>query len=234
MIPAKLFIVTKAPVTEQHLQQWCWELGEAFGPNRFDLQAPHLGTTDPQFYRRALSPVPGVQLPSGIWAAKADDTTTVLQCHVAASFYGPGLEAGDAPFLLTLMSWLDTKIPFGMLYYGCDLPHIGIKLCDRRMRGALMKHFLDLGHVPFRIAFARRLAQHFPAPHCGFCRTPMRQITSGPLEGFGGFVCDGCGHGARTLTGGASYEGWDPSSGTIVDQMIGDDPPPPPASDTPP
>lgn len=208
--PALLYVATTAEVKPADIQQWCWELGEAFGPGRFDLRTPHNHFPDRATWRHALEWVNGVELPSGLSLFRDDQTTTVLRCWVAASYYGPGLEAGDAPFLLTLMSWLEARIPFARIYYGADLPDVGVKHLAANGRGALMRHFLKLGHVPFRLAHARRLLQQFSAPHCGFCLNPFRQVEAGPLEGWGGFVCDGCGHGAKTNDGGQSYEAWEP------------------------
>lgn len=127
---------------------------------------------------------------------------TFLEVHVWASYYGPGYERGDLPFLISIAEWLDRKIPGCTVLYGGDSSGVCAEPFGPEQRAALMDHFAsDQGRSYFTHANPFMDDLPPPLPDCELCKVPMPQFGYGPGKLCGSFYCGGCDARKKTSDG---------------------------------
>ena len=201
-IDAQMFVkIRNQRLTQDEVKRLAWELGEAFGPQRFWIIKPTEWRSD---FRGALTIIEEYsQDGDTIYPAVGEQ---FIECHLGTRYYGEGYERGDLPLIISVAQWLEIKIPGCEVWYGGDSSGVSATAFDAVERARLFRYFVECGHRPYHGYFSDNLGSR--AAHlCQYCDQPMTQY------GFGGdyqsWHCDGCGEKKETRDGGETWT-WNP------------------------
>lgn len=193
-VDAEMFARTKKKITKGKALSLAYELGSAFGHQRFwifkDRESP----------RHCLKIVNEFdQDGDTIYPEKGE---TFIRVYPATRFYGRGYERGDLPFLIMLAEWLELKIPDCEVWYGGDSSGICATRFDREARTELFRYFCEVNHQPYVRGFGDVIGSP-NSPSCDLCKVPM--IQNGFGGGYSGFYCSGCGEELESRDGGITF-----------------------------
>lgn len=201
-VDAEMFVRTRQPLMPEQVKLLAWEMGEAFGADRFWI----FKEFDPPC--RALAIV-------DIYEQDGDDIVPedgeqFIRVYPSTRYYGKGYERGDLPFLIMLAEWLERRIPSGQVWYGGDSSGICAERFDVSARTALLDHFARVGHFPYSGdprtgSDQSRIHDDGLRRICNFCEMPMRRYGWGGST-YGAFYCVGCGLDESTHDGGATWK----------------------------
>lgn len=118
----------------------------------------------------------------------------VVEAHLMSRYYGIGYERGDWPTIRAVAEFLELHIPGCAIWYGGDSSGVCAEPFGPAAREALNRHYLSVGHTPYRSHFGS--FRGTPAPHCSFCVADMQNSGGGGSEDF--WFCEGCGQ--KTVT----------------------------------
>lgn len=187
-----MFVRLRRDVPAQELIDLRFEMGDAFGSSHFlILKDGSYGAP-----RRAIERIDRYEQDGDDILPEPGET--FLEIYLWTRYYGPGYERGDAVFLIALADWLETRTG-GQVWYGGDSSGVLAVHFDRAERAAMWRHFIKVGHLPYRgdprVGDARSsiLMGHEKAisRRCGFCEVPMARNGFG--QHYAGFYCSGCG-----------------------------------------
>lgn len=194
-VDARVYVRTKKKFTDEEILHLAYEIGLAFGADRFfRFEADTFGPGHHNISRVAPGEEPDLK-PA---LAKGE---TLLEVHVWTRYYGPGYERGDLPFLIAVGEWLERKIPSGLVLYGGDSGD-GVDPFDTAARAKLLDHFAGEDGRAYFTAGNPYMGKT-KKPTCALCRVPMAQYGWGGGRGnlAGAFNCGGCGAQMSTKDG---------------------------------
>jgi hypothetical protein len=190
-IDAEMFVRVKGEVSDDYVRRLAWEMGGAFGPDKFWIDERH--------DRRALRVV-DVHTQDGPDIVPGPGETFV-RVSLWCRFYGVGYERGDLPFLIAVAAWLEERFALdkreAAIWYGGDSSGACAEPFGPDEREALFQHFVKHGHRPY---LDDRRSTHL----CSFCLEPMREYGWGPFNKVQA-ICGGCGKEEETTDGGATW-----------------------------
>ena len=190
-VDAEMVVVSPTTMTDRELLRLSYETVAAFGHERFFVSRGDYGEA-----HHALTP--GTE-----YTLRPIASGFAFRTHLWSSYYGPGYERGDLPFLLALRRWFEAKIPGCAVYYGGDTGET-LDLLDDAAERDLWAHFVAHQHFPY-IKHDRLMGgDGIPTPDCWLCDEPM--LRNGFGSSYGGFWCPGCGYQQETRDGGKTWK----------------------------
>lgn len=192
-VDAEMVVVAPQVLTDRDLLRLAYETCGGFGTERFFISrddtygGPHHALTPGTSYALDPHPEPGYVFTVRLWQ----------------SYYGPGYERGDLPFLLGLRRWFESKLPGARVYYGGDSGE-ALTLLDDDVERELWQHFITHQRFPY-ITHKRSLlgGDGIDTPHCDLCDEDL--LRNGFGANYGGFWCAGCGYEVETRDGGKTW-----------------------------
>ena len=185
-VDAEMFVKVRPPLSDRQVQRLAYELGAAFGPERFWVVREH-GWHSLEAISKYEQDGPTIRPKAG---------EQFIRVRLGTRYYGEGYERGDLPTILMVAEWLEHRIPqekghpSAEVWYGGDSSGICAKRFDAEARLRLFRYFVKNGHEPYRSYGGD---DGTLSRHCSFCNEPMRRTMWGGGDERGGFSCDGCG-----------------------------------------
>ena len=198
-IDARMFVRTKAKITEEQVREWAYRLGEAFGPESFWIFKDRGEGIPP---RHCLSLIKEHHQDGPTIKPKSGET--FIAVHPATRYYGVGYERGNIVLLIGIAEWLEANIPDCEVWYGGDSSGVEAEKFDRKARADVMRHFADGGHTAYRDVFDNDHGDGIKAPLCKFCWKVMRRYGWG--KDYAAFHCAGCGEDIMTRNSGKTFQ----------------------------
>jgi hypothetical protein len=177
-VDAILVVQAKSPISDSYRLQVSREMASAFGTEHFWIARPTK------------------KHPEGRHALTFRDVRSELEVSWLMRYYGPGYERGDIVIILAVAQYLKASFPLAKILYGGDSDMVLEELTAEK-RTELWKHFVHVGHRPYRHGFSSFLK--IQPPDCDFCKWPMFNYGGGGNREF--FGCDGCGRKVETTDG---------------------------------
>lgn len=143
-IDAEMFVKTTHHPTQEELESWRCRLGDTFGPDNFWIRPRHPAIQQVEVIDQDSNEEPEIKPQAG---------EVLLKLNLATRYYGVDYERGDFLFIYGLARWLERNIPEAVVYYGGDSSGVLFRHFHHEAREALMKHFLEHGHSPYRDYF---------------------------------------------------------------------------------
>ena len=182
-VDSLMYVKVRRKLTETELRRASWQLCAVFGADRFFVTRPGgNGVGDGGGGQHALE---RVDWDDDFRELNPEPGGTLVECHVATRYYGPGYERGDLSLLVGVAMFLEATWPGSEVWYGGD-SGAGLKLFDHAARLALVQHAASERGADYRMHDPAGV----PSQMCGFCRAPMTQGMWG--GSYQGYFCLGC------------------------------------------
>lgn len=213
-IDARIIVRVKRELSTEELRKVGYNLGIAFGPDRFWYGSETYTWRDPWAISRiygyggdgkSVCPKDGEQFPYRQDGPdiEPEDGEFMYGVYVWTRYWGPAYQRGDIAFIVMLAEWLERHIEGCQVWYGGDSSGVLAQHFDKAMRDEYMNLWALDGEV-YGTFFDN--GSHSPAPY-----RPKSKVYSEPMirNGYGGdfaaFYCPGSGEkaiweGGRWLT----------------------------------
>lgn len=188
-VDAEMFVRVKGGnYTREAVKRIAYDLGSAFGPDKFWI-FKDCSWADDGSVRHAATLIEKYEQDGP--DIEPEDGEQFIQIHPATRYYGEGYERGNLPFLIMLAEWLERRIPGGVVWYGGDSSGVEAEPFDKAAREKLWAHFCAVAHAPYDDVFDNDSHSiTMPRPICPICDVKMKRYGWGAK--YGAFNCSGC------------------------------------------
>ena len=181
-IDAEMFVRHTGLMTEQEVRRLAREMCARFDAERFMIRKEDCSYDKAHHALSILVPT--------VWEQDGPDIVgepgeQFIRVHLYTRYYGIGYERGDWILIRSVAEFLELSIPHSQIWYGGDSSGVLANHLDQQAREVLNRHWLSVGHEPYRSAWGEK------GPPCEFCGgAPFHHAGGGGNKTF--FVCDGC------------------------------------------
>jgi len=192
-VDAVMYVTTKQELTEDDVLNYAYDLSEAFGAAPFFIVRP-----DNEFNQEPHHCLTLVARSPEDYEYYIPDAVSIIQVHLRSRYYGNGYERGDAPTILAVAAWLESRIPGATIWYGGDYSGVDETPFNETERQKLWEYFCQVGHK-----FYTGVSEDDAGLTCDLCKKPL--VRYGWGEGYAAYRCPSCEYTVETRDGGETW-----------------------------